>query len=292
MFVIARIILGYGIPFAIVAASSLIGELAHPNERPIMTSLFNCSWFIGAIIAAGITLGTFAMPSDWSWRIPSFLQFVPSLSQLIFLPFIPESPRFLVANDRADEAAEILIKYHAEGDATSPLVQGEIAQIKATIAIELENKKMSWGQYFTTPANRKRAVLALCIGVFSQWSGNNPISFYLKKILEQVGIEDGRTQNIVNLGMTCWSLVTGLCAALLVRRFKRRSMYMLSVSGMLCVYIMLTVSSSVYASSAAKAAGIVTLVAIFSFSPFYNMGFNALTYSKLLPIPTPPFRPH
>jgi MFS family permease len=74
MFVMARIILGFGIPFAIVGASSLIGELAHPRERPILTSLFNVSWFVGAIVAAGINLGTFKMNSNWSWRIPSYLQ--------------------------------------------------------------------------------------------------------------------------------------------------------------------------------------------------------------------------
>jgi hypothetical protein len=30
----------------------MIGELAYPKERPIMISLFNSSYFIGAIVAA------------------------------------------------------------------------------------------------------------------------------------------------------------------------------------------------------------------------------------------------
>ena len=49
MFVIARFLLGFGIPFAIVAASSMIGELAHPKERARIGSLFNASWFIGTL---------------------------------------------------------------------------------------------------------------------------------------------------------------------------------------------------------------------------------------------------
>ncbi|KAI5791930.1 general substrate transporter [Geopyxis carbonaria] len=284
MFVIARIILGYGIPFAIVAASSLIGELSHPRERPILTSLFNCSWFIGAIIAAGVNLGTFDMPSDWSWRIPSYLQFVPSLTQLAFLPLIPESPRYLISTDKYEEARQILVKYHAEGDENSELVAAELAQMKTTIEVELENKKMSWRAFFTSQANRRRAVLALCIGVFAQWSGNNPLSFYLKKILDQVGIKNRKTQNIVNLGMQCWALVNGTCAALVVRRFRRRSMYLTSISGMFCVYIALTVASSIYAHSGSTGSGIATVTAIFCYSPFYNMGFNALTYTYLVEI--------
>jgi len=47
MFIIARFILGLGIVFAIVAATSLIGELSHPKERAIMGSLFNSCYFIG-----------------------------------------------------------------------------------------------------------------------------------------------------------------------------------------------------------------------------------------------------
>ncbi|KAG8685285.1 hypothetical protein FRC09_014850, partial [Ceratobasidium sp. 395] len=93
MFVMSRWILGLGIPFAIIAASTLIGELSYPKERAVMTSLFNASWFVGAIIAAGVTLGTFNMKSNWSWRIPSLLQAVPSLFQISFVYFIPESPR-------------------------------------------------------------------------------------------------------------------------------------------------------------------------------------------------------
>jgi MFS family permease len=47
MFVVARLLLGFGIPFAIVAASSMIGELSYPKERAQIGSLFNASWFIG-----------------------------------------------------------------------------------------------------------------------------------------------------------------------------------------------------------------------------------------------------
>jgi hypothetical protein len=47
--------------------------------------------------------------------------------------FLPESPRWLVSKDRDDEAFAILTKYHAEGDATSVLVQAEMAQIQAIV---------------------------------------------------------------------------------------------------------------------------------------------------------------
>lgn len=82
MYIIARMILGVGIVFCIISGAALIGELGHPKERAILTSLFNSSYFIGQIIAAAIALRTTDIPSDWAWRVPSLLQICPSLVQI------------------------------------------------------------------------------------------------------------------------------------------------------------------------------------------------------------------
>jgi hypothetical protein len=82
MFICARLVLGMGIPFATIDASSLLGGLTYPKERPFVTPVFNASWFVGSIAAAARTLGTFVMPNEWSWRISSALQGFPSLGQI------------------------------------------------------------------------------------------------------------------------------------------------------------------------------------------------------------------
>jgi MFS family permease len=85
MYIFSRMVLGFGIVFCIIAGSALIGELAHPKERALLTSLFNASYFIGQITAAAISLATTEIKSDWSWRIPSLLQMCPSLLQVVFV---------------------------------------------------------------------------------------------------------------------------------------------------------------------------------------------------------------
>jgi len=176
MFLMSRFFLGNGIPFAIVAASSLLGELGYPKERAALTSLFNASWFIGSIVAAGITLGTFDMPSSWSWRIPSLLQVFPSALQISLMFLIPESPRWLISQDRGEEALQVLIKYHAEGDENSVFAKAEYAQIQATLALEAEASKRSWLEMVATSGMRKRVLIASALGLFTQWSGNGLIS--------------------------------------------------------------------------------------------------------------------
>lgn len=85
MYIVSRMILGLGIVFALISGSSMLGELGYPKERPVLTSLFNSSYFIGQITASAIALGTTSIPNDWAWRIPSLLQICPSLLQICFV---------------------------------------------------------------------------------------------------------------------------------------------------------------------------------------------------------------
>jgi MFS family permease len=85
MYIIARMLLGVGIVFCIISGSALIGELGYPKERPYLTSLFNASYFIGAIVAAAIAIRTTDIVGDWSWRVPSLLQMCPSALQIAFV---------------------------------------------------------------------------------------------------------------------------------------------------------------------------------------------------------------
>ncbi|KAI8631614.1 general substrate transporter [Xylariaceae sp. FL1651] len=288
-YIVARLILGFGIPTCIVSASSLIGELSYPKERPVMTSLFNVSYFVGQLLAAGITFGTNSIKSNYAWRIPSWLQMVPSLIQITFVFFLPESPRWLITRERQEEAYEILAKYHAEGDRESEFVKAEFAQLQSTIGIELEHSKRSWKDLFHTSGMRRRLLISTMLGLFTQWSGNTLISYYLGDILSLIGQKDSVFKQKINVAIASWSLVCGTVASLLVTRFRRRAMYMACTISLLLVYIGWTISMK-YAIDAKNAgytnsaAGAVVLFFIFAYSPCYNLGYNALTYTYMVEI--------
>ncbi|KAJ5517299.1 hypothetical protein N7527_008859 [Penicillium freii] len=282
MYIVARIILGFGIPFCIVAGSSLLGELGYPKERPILTSLFNSSYFIGQIIAAAVGLGTVTIASDWAWRIPSLLQIAPAMVQIATVMFLPESPRYLVSKDRYDDAFDILTKYHAEGDRSSTIVKAELAQIERTIKLELEESKQSWWDMFRTAGMRRRLFISAFLGLFTQWSGNTLISYYLSDLLNMVGITDGVIKSKINIGIACWGLICGTALALTAPRFNRRPMYLTCASALLCVYIAWTISMERFLATKAQSAAIATIFFIFAYSPAYNLGYNALTYTYLV----------
>ncbi|KAF2260314.1 general substrate transporter [Lojkania enalia] len=289
MYIIARMLLGVGIVFAIISGSSMIGELGYPKERPILTSLFNASYFIGAIVAAGISIRTVNIKGDWSWRLPSLLQICPSLLQIIFVFLLPESPRWLISMDRDDEAFAILTKYHAEGDANSQIVHAEMAQIRATIKLEMENSKQSWMDMVRTAGMRRRVLISTFLGLFTQMSGNTLLSYYSNLLFEMMGYTSNFAKTRINIANQCWSLINGTIIALIVTRFRRRWMFMLSSSSMLMVFIGMTVCFERlrYAKDRGfrnQSAAIGALFFYFAYSPCYNIGNNSLTYTYLVEI--------
>lgn len=71
------------------------------------------------------------------------------------------------------------------------------------------------------------------------------MSYYLAKVLATVGITDKRTQNEVNLGLSCWNLVTGVTGAFLTKKLPRRTQYLIAFCGMTILFACWTGASAV-----------------------------------------------
>jgi hypothetical protein len=197
----------------------------------------------------------------------------------------------LISKDRDDEAFAVLTKYHAEGDASSLLVQAEMTQIRSTLKLEMEASKQSWLDMIKTSGMRRRVFIASFLGLFTQMSGNTLLSYYSSILFGLMGYTTNFAKTRINIANNCWNLITAVLIATFVTRFRRRWMFMLSSSTMLLVFIGMTVSfHSLQVAVAEKtknhAAQITALFFYFAYSPCYNVGNNALTYSKSLSVDT------
>jgi sugar porter (SP) family MFS transporter len=284
MFVLARIILGHGIVYAIIGGAALLGELGHPKERAFLGSMFNAFFGIGAVLGSGIVVRTILIQSDWCWRLPSILQAGPSVIQIVFAFTVPESPRWLVSKDRSEEALNILIKYHAEGDASNELPHIEIAEIRKALELENASRSRGWAELAQTKGMRHRSLIGAALGLFTQFSGNNLISNYLVQILRKIGITDPHVQVRYNVGTEAWGFLAALLMAIIVPRFPRRRMYLLCASSLLFVYTAWTIAQARNRITGSKESGYAVLVFIFLYKPAYCIGYNALTYVYMVEI--------
>lgn len=163
-----------------------------------------------------------------------------------------------------------MAKYHAEGDNEAEFVKAEIAQIKTTIHLELEAAKRSWTDLIATKGMRRRLLISCMLGLFTQWSGNTLISYYLGDLLSMIGKTDSVFKQKINVSIACWNLVTGAAAASLVTKFKRRPMYLVCTCSLLIVYISWTVSmeramAALNAKVPNSAAGVATIFFIYAY---------------------------
>lgn len=170
-----RFLLGFGVSFCCVSAPTYVSEMAHPAYRGTLTGLYNCTWYIGSIIASWVSYGCAYIDNDnVAWRIPIWCQMITSGIVCIFVFLLPESPRWLMAQDKHEQAAQVLAKYHGEGDENNPYVQLQMKEMVQQISNEASDKK--WWDYhelWNTHSARRRLICVLGMACFGQLSGNS-----------------------------------------------------------------------------------------------------------------------
>ncbi|KAM4062749.1 major facilitator superfamily protein [Hirsutella rhossiliensis] len=285
MYIGGKVVLGMGSSLIQMGAPVLITELSHPKERVQITTFYNTSIVLGYVIGAWATYGCFQIPTQWSWRLPTLIQIVPSAYQLLLIFFCPESPRWLIAKGKMDEARQILTKYHGEGDPNSELVAFECAEIQHVIAAEAE-QSLSWAAFFSSRSNLKRIGLCLATAVFSQSSGNLLVSNYLAQILKDTGVKADKDITLVNGMVTLWQYMVALAVTALIDRFKRRTFFVVGSGGVLVTFIVWTVAAQQYLERGSLAAGRLVLACIFVFQAFYTFAWTNLVVTYPLEVVT------
>jgi hypothetical protein len=156
-------------------------------------------------------------------------------------PYYPsnsrESPRWYIQKNKPERALRILAHYFAYDDEQDITVQFVQKEIETTLALEKEYAKYSIFEFFKTKGNRHRLLILVTLGFYSQWSGNAIISYYLTKVLDQVGITDQKEQLEINGGLGIWGWIVAVGSSLLIEKLGRRKMFLTSTFLMMLVYV-------------------------------------------------------
>ena len=218
-FVLARLLGGLAIGLASTLSPLYIAEISPARIRGLLVSVNQLAIVTGILLSYSVNYGlTGAGPSNWRWMFASAA--VPSVFFLLALLSVPESPRWLVQNGRQAEAEQFLSRING-GDAA----HAEIQAIRAAVAEESGN--------VLDRAFRKPLVVAVLIGLFSQFTGINTIIYYGSLVfLEHVPKQTPSTALFANVMIGAINFAATILGMYLIDRAGRKPLMTSAFAGM------------------------------------------------------------
>jgi sugar porter (SP) family MFS transporter len=279
--VVGRLVTGFGNGINTSTVPTWQSECCKSHRRGQMVMIE------GAMITCGITISywidfglLFADPNEVAWRFPLAFQIFFAAIILVFVMFLPESPRWLILKGREEEALEVLTCLM--GDETDDVfIETEFTSIKATV---LEMSKGSFRDMFTMGPDRHfhRVVLAYVNQMFQQISGINLITYYIPTLLENnIGMSPTMSRLIAALNGTEYFIASWI-AVFTVEKFGRRTLMIFGAVGMSLSMVILAITDSISSTHAGTSkgtsAGIAQTVFLFVFNTFFAIGWLGMTW--------------
>lgn len=255
----------------------VVTELAHPYFRGPLGAFLETNYFVGSILASWAAYGTAFLEGEKSWRIPVWLQMVSSVYICIGIFFIPETPRWFIAQQKYEKAEEVLTKYHGEGSKENPFVRIQLVEMSAQISSDGSDKR--WWDYrglFNTAAARRRIICVIAFAWFGQYSGNALVGYYFPVIVSQTGIKDAQTQLLLNALNPVISWVAAVVGSMCADRAGRRPLLLAGFSGCAICIAIVTGLSKLSVDDANVPAGHAGIVFIYLFSIVFSFCITPL----------------
>ncbi|KAF9893083.1 hypothetical protein FE257_012494 [Aspergillus nanangensis] len=269
-FMFSRWLLGFG--SALLSSSQYMGEIAPVHLRGIMVGIFGACFQVGSLCMTAAMIGLSRIDSDWSWRIPLFLEALFPLIVCVTIYFLtPESPRYYVMRGKKDAARQVIAKYHTtSGDINQPIVNIIVSQIEASLENDRADRFSRFWDYrvFFTRTVWYRLLVLFLYSVFQQWNGGGIITYYMVPALETIGIDGSMQQLGVTLGTTATYFVFTTCGALIVDRYRRRHLIFAGLATMIIFQTAVTITSWQYSLSQSSAAAALTILWIYLYQTF------------------------
>ncbi len=225
-----RFVGGLGIGLAMMSSPIYIAELSPPHKRGVLVNVNQLSNVIGINLA--VIASYFLSFDGWGWRWMFASQAVPVLFLITGLLLIPESPRWLAANNRLNEALKILKKINPVAVANE-----ELNSIQK--ALDTETGKFS---DVLQPGIRKALLIGIIIMIFSQINGVNMMLLYAPSILGEAGISVGSHAILSSIPVYVFIFICTVAAFGLIRRFSRRGLLINSVCGMAVAHLLMALN--------------------------------------------------
>ncbi|KAK5118849.1 hypothetical protein LTR62_000058 [Meristemomyces frigidus] len=244
--IVGRIIAGIGNGINTATAPPWQAETSKASWRGKLIVVELILNIAGFSLSNWVTFGFSFVPGPVAWRVPLAFQFLFIFILFATVPWLPESPRWLVSKGKHEEAEQILADIEG-AEVEDPYVQHELQEIKWADAYEKNHKvrirdlvRGKQGSEGGTSALR-RIILGMGAQAMQQLSGINVTSYYLPTVLI---VSVGLSNKMARLLAACNSvsyLLFSLIGIPNVERWGRRKMLMYAALGQGICYLFITI---------------------------------------------------
>lgn len=263
-FLFFRFVGGLAVGGASVVSPLYIAEIspAYYRGRLVAITQFNVVFGILLAYLSNYEIGTLHLgANEWRWMFG--VMAIPSALFFLLTFFTPQSPRWLVARGRLDEARGVLARCGSDTGS----VEAEVREIQES----LDLGHHSLHEPFYSRRYRKPILLAVAIAAFNQLSGINAVLYYTPSIFKMAGagVESALLQSVI-VGFTM--LVFTMLAMVVIDHAGRRKLMILGSIG----YIVgLTGAASAFYT---RAGGSWLLISLVVFIAAHGFGQGAVIW--------------
>lgn len=270
-FIFYRLFGGLGIGAASVLAPAYIAEVAPPALRGRLATLQQLAIVLGLFAAflsnyliadAAGSAQNILMLDISAWRWMFWVELVPAILFLVGVLFIPESPRYLVAQGKVDDAKTVFSKISNDS------ADAQISDVKSSLH---SDKKPSIRDLFIDGSKKVHPIVwaGVALSVFQQFVGINVVFYYGSELWQAAGFDESQSLFINVLAGTT-NIVSTFIAIALVDKIGRKPLLLVGSVGM---FISLSALTYIFGSAGLDEAGKLALSD--------NMGTFALIMANL-----------
>ena len=213
-----RFLGGLGVGASTIAAPAYVSEIAPARYRGRLVSLYQFNIVLGILIAF---LSNYLLrdtgEQPWRWMVG--VEAIPAFIYILFVLFIPRSPRWLVSKGKETEAAKVLKQIAPEVD-----IDQKIREIKQQSDSEDSSENILMKKY------RFPLILAFLIAFFNQLSGINAFLYYAPRIFEAAGLGES-TALLSSIGVGFVNLLFTLLGVFLIDKLGRKQLMLIGSIG-------------------------------------------------------------
>ena len=264
---------------------SVRGSMTATYNLMIITSLMIAFW-----VNYGVSLWDGSEHNDRQWRIAMGIQIIPGAMMCLMIPFVPETPRYLINHGKSEQGLKNLTKLR-KLPADHPYVQTEYQEIEAQVRFEQEAHQghSYWviiQDVFTNKSNFQRFFLAVMLFLFHKFTGTDSLNYYAPAIFELIGVR-GNSNTLLTTGVygIVKFVTTIFYVAYLVDRIGRRVPLLIgaTIQATAMLYLALYIrfsggSAANDTASGTPAGGIVGIVMIYLYAFGWSFGHSVACY--------------